>query len=831
MSQYARGATETILPAGTEPVAVSEDAARTLKAGTAIVANPIDRVLGVGHYRAVTLVLLLGLVVFANSLVNDFVFDDRGIILNNPYIRHFRRLSIIFRTGYWPDPRLDLLYRPLVIASYALNYTLGGFAPWGYHLVNIVLHAVTGAVAYALLWSLFHNKRLAFLSAVVFALHPIHTEAVANVVGRAELLAAFFFFLAWIAYLRARETLGSKRIGFLASSILCFALALISKEHAAVLLGALVLSDLLRVVQGHPNASLREVLRSIARPLRMVYPWYLAAFALYLLVRYQVLGALRTPVNAINFVDNPLTQVNLLTRLFTATKILGRYLWLLLVPQHLSADYSYNTIPLSRTLWEPAVLVSLLVLLLMVAFAVMARRRQPVFAFALLFFGAAILPVSNLVFLIGTMMAERTMYLPSIAFCLAFGAAVDGALRWAASRSKAVVGLWLALFVGICALYSAKTVLRNRVWRDDVVFAEAALRGSPNSVKIHRNFGAALSRVGRLDEAKAELETALRIYPDYYQAYIDLGIVLSLQGKFDEAIEAFKKAASFWANYADPYYHMGKIYEQRGQRAAASEAYRRAGESVPIVNDTAIGIALALFRLGLIPEAQRQLEEAIWRNPESVEARNNLGLVYLGQGRLKDARFHLQVAAHLRANSPEIWTNLGKVLYRQGQVEYAKVAFERALNYRADYADAKQNLGTLLMEQGRVNEAANMIQEALRLDPKNAEAHNNLGASYGRQGRVKEAERAFQTALQIQPRYAEAHYNLGTLYAKQGRLDEARRELEAAIRLKPQYPKAHYNLGVLLQQLGQREGAKRQFQIARQQGLSPEGLLGAGSTP
>ena len=800
--------------------AVSENVRPSLKPMADAASNPVDRLLGVGHRRAVGLVVAVAMLVFGNSIGNGFVFDDKFIIVNNPYIRHLRP-SIIFLSGYWPDPRFDILYRPLVILSYAVNFAIGGLTPWGYHLVNVVLHAGNSALVYAVAWSLFQSRGLAFFVAITFALHPIHTEAVANVVGRAELLAALLLFLAWLAYLKALEVDGIRRVLRYAASVICFLLALISKEHAVVLVGLLILSDVFLYTERRWHPSFHGLLRFMAGPLWRVYPWYLATFAIYVLVRYQVLGALRTSLRGIHFVDNPIAWVDLPTRLLTATTVIGKYLWLLLVPYGLSADYSYHVIPLSRRLWDPAVLATISALLLLAACAWMVRRHHPVFVVAFGFFMLAILPVSNLVFPIGTIMGERLMYLPSFGFCLALGAVMQMLLVRAGGGSRALVALSLGLVVGLSAAYAAGSVFRNRVWRDEETFARLTLEASPTSAKMHKQYGNALVRKGRLEEGQAEIETALKIHPDYPDAYNDLGIALALQGKFDEALKMFQKAASSLEGYADPFYHMGKIYEQRGMRAEAEEAYRRAGQGIPMVADAAVGIALALYRLRMIPEAQRQLEDAVWRKPESVEVRNNLGLLYLEQNRLEDARRHLQVATRLRPDSPEVWTNLGKVVQRQGEIARARWAFERALSLKPDYADAKHSLGVLLSGQGALDEAIARLEEALRIDPQNADAHNNLGSLYGRKGDLKRAEQALEAAVRIDRDNAEARYNLGTVYARKGKLAAARRELETAIRLKPQYAKAHYNLSVLLQQMGKPDEARRHIQIARQQGFSP----------
>jgi tetratricopeptide (TPR) repeat protein len=783
--------------------------------------NLVDRVLGSGHGRSVAVVVLFGMVVFANSLRNGFAFDDQAVILNNPLVLRLRTPLQIFLSGYWPEPYLNVLYRPLVIASFAANYVVGGFAAWGYHLVNILLHAANGALAYALAWTLFHDRRVAFFAAAAFALHPIHTEAVANIVGRAELLAAFFVFLAWMAYLRAEDAVGRRRIALLASSILCFWLALLSKEHAAVFLGVLVMSDLFRGMQRRRAVSLREAIGLLGRPLRAAYPWYALTFGLYLAARVYALGNWWAPLAKTTFVDNPLIAPGIGVRLFTAIKVLGKYLWLLLVPYHLSADYSYNAIPLSRTLLDPGVLATLLSLGLLAAGAWLSRRRQPIFAFALSFFALTILPVSNLIVPIGTIMGERLLYLPSLAFCLVLGALADGALRWAGGRSGAMAALCMALVGVLLAAYGVRTFRRNGVWRNDRTLFVATLQDSPNSAKVRNYIGRIYADEGKLDEARSQIETAIKIFPGFPFAYYELGHVMRLQGRTDEALRAYQRAVRVGPDYGDAYYQIGKIYEQMEKPVEATEAYRRAARAVVIEPASAVGIALALFQRGSLDEAEAQLEVAIRRNPRSAEAHNNLGLVYLRQDRLEKARLHLQAAAGFKPDSPEVWANLGKVLARQGDTARARIAYQRALSLRPGYLDAASGMGALLAQSGNLDEAREAMQGVLKAEPKNAQALNNLGAVYEQQGRLKDAERAFQGALRLDPNYAEAHHNLGIVYGKQGRLAEARRAFESAIRHKPRYAKAHYGLGVVLGKLGKRDEARRELQIARQQGFQP----------
>ncbi|MBI3780688.1 MAG: hypothetical protein HY278_06490 [candidate division NC10 bacterium] len=267
---------------------------------------------------AAWVVAAIALLAYLNSLWNGFVFDDVGIIKENLAIRNLRNLRAIFAAPYWPDPTADLAYRPLVIFSYALNYAMAaGRTAFNYHLVNVLLHAGNSALVYSLLVALFSARGLALVAAAAFALHPIHTEAVASVVGRAELLSNAFLLLSWRWYLQWDEAPPRGRIRWLAASIVAFALAIFSKEHVVVLLPLLALTDLLRASErGLPLG------RAIWDKCRTAYAWYLMPIGGYTLARLLVLGRLLS--HNVSMVANPLAHTDFPTRSLTAVKVLGK---------------------------------------------------------------------------------------------------------------------------------------------------------------------------------------------------------------------------------------------------------------------------------------------------------------------------------------------------------------------------------------------------------------------------------------------------------------------------------------------------------------------------
>ncbi len=679
-------------------------------------------------------IAILGFLGFVNTLWNGFAYDDWDIILDNPAVRHLSNFRSIFAAGYWPDPGFNLLYRPVVIFSYALNYAVAGDKPFSYHLVNVLLHAGNSALVYLLFVALFQMRGLALVAASAFALHPIHTEAVANVAGRAELLSNAFLFLSWWLYLRWDEAPAKTRTRWLSASVAAFALALLSKEHAAVLLGLLALTDLLRASEkGLPLG------RMIWERCRTAYGWYLGALVGYLVVRAIVLGVLLT--SHVHFVANPLVRADPWTRSLTAIKVLGKYLWLLLAPVRLSSDYSYNQIPLSGSFIEPAVLAAVLGLLAMLALAIWGWRRQPGVSVAVAIFVISILPVSNLPFPIGTIMAERVLYLPSLGWCLLFGVAV-ATLAGRRGWSLVTVSAFVLLLLG----YGTRTVIRNRDWRGNPELFAAAARSSPNSALAQSHLGNILLQRGDLAGARQALERSLQIYPEFSDGHNSLGAVLERQGEIDAALLAYQTAIDLSPDYRPPHLSLGFLYIRKGMTSDALGEFRRVAQLGAFRVDEFNRLAKGFFLVGSLGEARQSLEKASYYTPDSFVLRNNLGLIYLRQGRWEDAQRELEVAARLMPNSPEVQMNLGRVFAARGLLAQAEAALKASLKIQPVNPNALNFLGLVLADQGRLADAEKVLEAAIRLRPEGPDGHYNLGVVLEKQGRLLDAQREFEAA-------------------------------------------------------------------------------------
>jgi tetratricopeptide (TPR) repeat protein len=404
---------------------------------------------------------------------------------------------------------------------------------------------------------------------------------------------------------------------------------------------------------------------------------YLAAFAVYLLVRFLALGTIMRMAPYSH--NNPLLAVEWPIRMLTAIAVLGRYCWLLMVPLRLSADYSHAQIPLTRSPLEVGVLLPALGLLAVAVVAGAVWRRQPVFAFGLLFSLVAIAPAANIFFPIGTIMGERLLYLPSLGFCLWLAACATG-LYVLLPRQGAGRAALLVACASILVFYIGRSIVRNRDWQAPLTLWQATVQTSPRSAKAHYNLGDALFTQGDLNGAEREMRAVLQIDPGSGKAYNELGLTLMQQGRSGEALATFEAALRIWPEFAPLHLNLGRFYEQRGMASLALREYQLAAAYAPSIPALGFQLALAsdLFVRGDLVTVERLLRRVVRDHPFSAEAQFNLGTVYRKQGMLPEAVTAFQEAVRLKPQYPKAHYALGVVLDLQGRSQEAQRAFEDA---------------------------------------------------------------------------------------------------------------------------------------------------------
>lgn len=470
---------------------------------------------------AAALFLLLGLVLLstARSLDNGFAFDDIPIVAENAQIHTLAGPWIYAQQSYWPPDNLGDAYRPWTIWSFALQWALGSGAPWVFHLGNLLLF---GSVTIGVYW--LGLELLPALGAVVaaalFAVHPVHVEATGNIVGQGELWMSLFTVAAALVYVRARryDTLGAgTRIGLAVLLVLAAA----AKEQGIVLPGLLLLIEWLGFGQG-PRPTRPRAVATTFIVLAVVGIGFLAG-------RYAVLGDLGGGPPAAGLEGQALPG-----RIRIMLPIAVDWARLLIWPRALSAQYSPpafgSTASLAPALLGGATLVGFVLV------AWLGRRRFSVVPLGIAWAALAVLPVSNVPFPTGVLLADRTLFLPSVGIVLAAGALVaqigqSGWHRWLVAGALATV-------IGLGA---ARSYSRQAVWHDNLTLFAQTIIDQPGGYRGYFVLGRELVRQGESRRAAAMYQQAADLYAGDYRVFEEWGQILRTEHHCDQAIPIFKR--------------------------------------------------------------------------------------------------------------------------------------------------------------------------------------------------------------------------------------------------------------------------------------------------
>jgi protein O-mannosyl-transferase len=562
------------------------------------------------------LLLAAVVLVYGNTLRNEFTMDDGLYVVNNPQVTD---LSV--RELFTPN-KFSNVFRPVTFATLALNWAVNGGNPFGFHLLNVLLHAAVTWLLYLLLQAILGTspeaKTSALAAAWLFAVHPIHTEAVASVVGRSELLAAGFLLAAWILHLRDREI----------SALICFLLALMSKESAAAFLALVLVGDYAR---GEWKPRLR-------------YARIAGVTLLYIGLLWRVQGG-RIGKADVSLLDNTLAAIPAGWRILNALRVAWKYVGLQIYPAALSCDYSFNQIPVYLN-WRHTLPAAAAAVVAVGAWMWAVRKRQSGLVLAGGIYLAGFATTANILVPTGTIMGERLAYLPSAGFCLlvALGwswlrARVPLGARW--NRVRALLGArpnkdlqrtlaWGVLMALVAAL-ATRTVVRNRDWKNDLVLYSAAVRAAPDSAKMHSNLGSQYMGRGQLDLARTEFQASLRIYPDYPDALASYGLLESWKGNDEAAGQMIGRALNMSRrdnpNYDFMVVNLAALLMQTGHMDGALELLNREIAESPKYARAWSNRAVIHYKRGETASAAADVEVALRLDPSNTQAQNLMRLL------------------------------------------------------------------------------------------------------------------------------------------------------------------------------------------------------------
>ncbi len=719
---------------------------------------------------AIALIIVAGLVAYGNSIGGQFVWDDQFLVKDNVYIKNWSNLSKIFSEDIAAGGREHFSsYRPLQMLTYMVDHALwklgaraylfmgsrgqgalhaeppawgypskesrGQGAPydreppaWVYHITNIILHIMVALCIWWLIAMLFGDALLAFLTAVFFVVHPIHTGAVSYISGRADPLVTLFMLLAFIFYVKTLTV----------PMAISYILALLSRE-SSLILPCLVLVyhatferkitrepvPLCGTVQGSAPQRNPEKKEAAAVPQEAGPPvaerprrFTRAPFALmallsliYIVFRFTALRSL------LAYTSYDTTVLQRLPGFFVA---LAAYVRLLVLPLGLHMEYGKQLFFPTH----PKVIAGIAVAAVSLVMAVRMRNRSRPAFFSLCWFFTALAPQSGL-YPINAYMAEHWLYLPSLGFFLLLARGVRslyGNARWR------LIGIASALL--LTSFYSTLTVLQNHYWREPIAFYEKTLACGVRSARICNNLGILYKQMGMRDKAIAFYRRAIVIDPRLAHAYNDLGLALAETGDKEQAIALYKKAIELEPRITQFYNNLGLAYRD--------------------IKD--------------FDEAKRWIEKSVEIDPRYAEGYNNLGGVYYSMRNFEKALELFKKSADISPHLAGVRNNIGLAYTAMGRRDEAIAEYKNALELDPHFADAWNNLGIAYGSTGRHGEAVTAFTKVIGLNARHPKAYYNLGLAYTATGRNDEAIRFFKKAIEVDPQYAIAYNNVAVLY-------------------------------------------------------------------
>ncbi|MDR3677345.1 MAG: tetratricopeptide repeat protein [Acidobacteriota bacterium] len=630
-----------------------------------------------GKLRVVYCLILaaVALVPYLASLRNDFVYDDFDQVLANPYIRNFHHLREIFTSSVWSflgDFRgASNYYRPVMSMGYLFCYQMFGPHALGFHLANLLANAGVVVLVFLVTLKMFRAPKVALVAACIFALHPIHSEAVNWIAAVTELELALFYLLTFWCFLALARAAGKSSAPLQIAMAGSFVFALLSKEQALTL-------PVLAAIYEHFFREDRAQTTKFQKLRRYGSLFILAA--VYLVFRTHYLGSLAPSLDRPGFGTEDLVV--------SALALVGQYCWKLVWPAHLCAYYLF---PGDITTLYPSALGGLLALAICAYAFVVLRKSDRHAAFGVVWFLATLAPVLNVHWMTSNPFAERYLYLSSVGFCWILGWL---GVRWwnslsaRGSRGRVALAIAAGLIAMLCVV---RTVARDLDWRDNLTFYTATLELSPDAYYIHNNLGTVYWARGNTAAAADEWRAALRLAPNNEYALHNLGLAEHEQKHYQEAEDLYLRALAVRSNYMDAHLDLGKTYAATGR----------------------------------LQEAEAQMLVAENLSPLSVRAHNTLSEFYFDQRRLPEAEAEARRSVEVEPTPQGYW-DLGLVEWLKGDRSGAEKAFLSA--EAASPSDSRGHfmLGLLYMDANRNADAMREYRAGLQIEPTNAEAIANL---------------------------------------------------------------------------------------------------------
>ncbi len=612
----------------------------------------------------------LSLAVYANTLKNGYVFDDLMVIKENSFVKEgikgIPELLVTPRLKGFTQNMTDT-YRPLSLIMFATEYQLFGPGPFAGHVINVIIFAACVMLLFFFLVKLFGDERLslAFIASLLFALHPIHTEVVANIKSRDELICFFFAFLSLNLFINyARQGKWSQ----LLAGACCLFLSVIGKETVFTFVTVI---PLIFFFYCNENRRRSVYITSIT----------IIVMAAFIIIRTKVINEYKADgMISYNFINNAITGApSAASQIATAILVLGNYLKLSIIPYPLICDYSYNSIPYVGfgNLWVLASLSAYVALLAWSIYRLFKNKKDP-WAFGILFYLCTLSLFTNIPFIIGVMQADRLMFFASAGACLVIALTTEKYLirSQELTQLKSIKALPI---LAVCIAFAAITLNRNTDWVDNYTLFSRDVIKSPDNCRLNNFVALELynhiateeqdpeKRKQIMNEANAWSKKAIAIYPQYAEALNNLALSYNKTGQYDSSIIYCYKTLALEPNNPEVLKGMGNNFSGVKNYDSAEAYFKQVLNYKPNDAATLNDLGSVYGYAGKLPLAAEQFKKAIAADPTLSQAYSNLGYTYFDMQQYKPAIEYFEKGVSLDNNNrkdiPYIavaWQKLGE---------------------------------------------------------------------------------------------------------------------------------------------------------------------------
>lgn len=614
--------------------------------------------------------VILSIILYCNTIPNQYCLDDYCVVVDNTYVHAgLHDIPKIMTTNFFNGLHNfnDGLYRPLPILTYAVEYSIIGLDAHFRHFINMLLYALSGFFIYLLAKRLLPGNPviLPLSVACLFIAHPIHTEVVANIKGRDDLLAFLFSIMASVYIL---EYFRENKMRFLLYGLMSYMLALLSKESAVMFLFIIPV-----MIVFFTKYSRTTLVRLSVVLIIITISWFSW--------RTHVIHSMTNPVDTgifSAFNNSVLSANTFFSRLATGFYLQFLYLFKLIFPLPLSHDYSFNQIPAVPVISFKSI-ISLILILALFFYAIISYKKQRIISFGILFYFLTIATVANIVIYIGATFAERFVFTPSLGFSIVTGFLLYKMVKQEPGDQKILSLLkknklyTLTLLVILC-LYSVRTISRNFDWKNNLTLYSADVERSSNSSRAHYNLGSELDAYSTIQtsaekkkeillHASSELNKALKIYPRYQDALNNLGNVYQNLNRMDSAIICYRKVIEMDSSYQKAYFNLGIVYYKMQRFNDALPYLSKAYHFHPENESACLLLGDSYGNLGIFDEAINYLGQCVAINPKNLNALVLLGKAYGIRGDYKQSLNIFSQELQIDPADVEATLNLG-ITYR-----------------------------------------------------------------------------------------------------------------------------------------------------------------------